>query len=439
LGAATPFGIHAGSEITNSGVTTVTGELGLSPGSTLSGTPITLIGTQHIADAVAAQAHTDATSAYWDITSRSNTGLVVSDLAGQTLSPDAYFPVTPGGFSNTGTVTLDAGGDPDAVFIFVSDSTITTDALSAVVLTGGADWCNVFWVAPGDVSLGEESTFFGTVIAEGDIILHTPSVTFSAVVTGRVISLSGIIDIEVGSITNDQTCVAREPWIGNKNTANPVSPTAFFPWLFYVPDSCSSAPFYTADWEERARSALDAYTAYAVSQELDAGTFSGSPSLRSTATDISGLTAVDVVTAISQLIAARVQAGLGGVATIHIPQWLIPAAEADSILELTGTGLTTSEGFARVSPGPGYSGYSPTGVAPGLNEGWIYITGPVETEVGDIFVHPSQTEQQHRMNNVEVYAERAAIFRFDPCGVYAVLASTCGCSASSDLDAGPEI
>lgn len=193
----------------------------------------------------------------------------------------------------------------------------------------------------------------------------------------------------------------------------------FAPWLFYVPDGCDLAPHYADDWNARGREALEAYTPWAVSRELDTGADSGNPSLRSTAVDLGAVGALDVVAALSALIRARVEAGFGGMAIAHVPAWLIPPFLDHYLLADDGS---TSGGMVRVSPGPGYTGASPTGAAAAPGEGWIYITGPVEYEIGEIHTEPKRGEQQHLTNRVEVYAERAGIFRFDPCGVFAVQA-----------------
>lgn len=195
----------------------------------------------------------------------------------------------------------------------------------------------------------------------------------------------------------------------------------FAPWLFYVPDGCDLAPFYAEDWERRSSEALAAYTPWAMSLELDTGALSGNPSLRSTAVDLTGAGAIDVVNGIGALIRARVEAGFGGMATLHVPAWLIPAFEDHYLLD-NSTGAM-SGAMVRVSPGPGYTGVSPDStlnIVPGPGEGWLYITGPVEYELGPIEVYPKRDQQQHLTNTVEVYAERAGILRFDPCGVFAV-------------------
>jgi len=193
--------------------------------------------------------------------------------------------------------------------------------------------------------------------------------------------------------------------------------------MFYVPDGCDVAPFYAEDWNARGEDALKAYTPWAISNELDTGAMSGNPSLISTAVDISSGAAIPIVSALSALIRARVNRGLGGIATAHVPAWLVPSL-ADHY-QLDDAGAAHAGGILRISPGPGYTGFSPTSsghVAPPVGEGWIYITGPVEYEVGPITTQPDQDHQQRLTNRVEVYSERAGILRFDPCGVFAIRA-----------------
>lgn len=207
-----------------------------------------------------------------------------------------------------------------------------------------------------------------------------------------------------------------------KCAPEPTGAASFQSWLMYVPDGCQEKPFYAEDWNARAREALEAYSAWAVSREMSDGAQSGNPSLQSTATDISGAGAVKIVTAISSLIRARVEAGFGGVATLHVPAWFMPPLLNTFQLTRAGGALTAEDGLLRVSPGPGYLGAAPDGTPAVAGQGCLYITGPVEAEVGPVEVMPDRAEQQRLTNNVEVYAERPAIYRFDPCGVFAVMA-----------------
>ncbi len=126
LGTAASFAVLAGTTVTNTGPSTINGDLGVSPGSAVTGFPPgTLNGTQHDADAVALQAQSDLTSAYNDAASRTPAASAPADLSGETLAPGVYKNATSLGL--TGTVTLNAEGNPDAVFIFQAGSPSSPD------------------------------------------------------------------------------------------------------------------------------------------------------------------------------------------------------------------------------------------------------------------------------------------------------------------------
>jgi Ice-binding-like len=133
LGTADSFAVLAGSTVTNTGPTVITGDLGLSPGTSVTGFPPgTVNGTQHITDAVAGQAQTDLTTAYNTAAAQAPTGTVSADLGGQTLTPGVYNSATSLGL--TGALTLDAQGNANAVFVFQAGSTLTTASASSVNL-----------------------------------------------------------------------------------------------------------------------------------------------------------------------------------------------------------------------------------------------------------------------------------------------------------------
>ena len=112
LGTATSFAVLAGATVTNTGPSTITGDVGVSPGTAVTGFPPGLVthGTIHAADAVAAQAQLDLTTAYNDAAGRTPADAVPPDLGGLTLAPGVYNSATTMGL--TGTVTLDAGATP---------------------------------------------------------------------------------------------------------------------------------------------------------------------------------------------------------------------------------------------------------------------------------------------------------------------------------------
>ena len=202
LGTAGSFAVLAGTTITNTGATTVTGDLGLSPGTAVTGFPPGIvIGTQHVADAVAVQAKTDLTTAYNDAAGQTTTqDLTGQDLGGLTLTPGVY------SFSSsaqlTGTLTLDAGGDPDAVFIFQIGSALTTATDSKVILTGGAQACHVFWQVGSSATLGTDSNFTGNILALTSITAVT-----GATVDGRLLARNGAISLDTNTIVKS-TCLA---------------------------------------------------------------------------------------------------------------------------------------------------------------------------------------------------------------------------------------
>src|SRR3984957_20416643 len=143
LGSAASFSVLGGSTVTNTGPTTMFGDLGLSPGSSVTGAPHVL-GQTHVDDAVAIGAKNDLTTAYNDAAGRPTDGSAGTDLVGQTFTAGVR-TASSSLLLSSGTVTLDAQGDPNAVFIFQIGSTLTTGSATSVLLVNGAQACNVFW------------------------------------------------------------------------------------------------------------------------------------------------------------------------------------------------------------------------------------------------------------------------------------------------------
>jgi len=138
LGAASTFAVLAASAITSSGATAVNGDVGISPGTAVTGFPPgTVNGTIHIADGAAAQAQADLTSAYNDAAGRTGAITVAGNLGGETLTPGLYKSTSSLAISS-GDLTLDAQGDANAVFIFQMGSTLTTTVGRQIILSGGA-------------------------------------------------------------------------------------------------------------------------------------------------------------------------------------------------------------------------------------------------------------------------------------------------------------
>ena len=131
LGTADSFAVLAGSTVTNTGPTVISGNLGVMPGTAVTGFPPGTVtgGTIHAGGAVALQAQSDLTTAYNDAAGRSSTATISADLAGRTLTPGTYTSATSLGLS--GDLTLDATGDPNAVFVFKAGSTLTSSWVAA--------------------------------------------------------------------------------------------------------------------------------------------------------------------------------------------------------------------------------------------------------------------------------------------------------------------
>jgi type VI secretion system secreted protein VgrG len=156
-------------------------------------------------DPVVAQAKLDLVTAYDDAAGRTPFTTVPTELGGTTLTEGVYRS-TSGGLGITGTLTLDGQDNPDAVWIFQSDSTLITATGSKVELINGADPCNVFWQVTSSATLGTGSAFVGTVLA-----LTSISATTSATVEGRLLARNGAVTLDTNTFVNDVCVVVPTP------------------------------------------------------------------------------------------------------------------------------------------------------------------------------------------------------------------------------------
>ncbi len=217
LGSADGFAVLAGSTITNTGSSVITGNLGLTPGTSVTGFPPgSLSGTQQIANPAAVQAQTDLTTAYNNAAGQAVTSTVAAELGGTTKTAGVYDSGS-GTFGITGTLTLDAQGNPNAVFIFKTSSTLTTAGGSNIVLANGAQACNVFWEVGSSATLGTNSTFKGNVLALSSITLTT-----GANVEGRVLARNGAVTLDNNSVTR---AVCAVPTTSTPTPSTTLTPT----------------------------------------------------------------------------------------------------------------------------------------------------------------------------------------------------------------------
>ena len=195
LGTAQSFAVLGASTVTNTGATAIVGNVGVSPGTAITGFPPGVVtgGAIHAGDAVASQAHTDLVTAYGIIAGEASPAandLTGQDLGGLTLAPGVYHFDTSAPL--TGTLTLDAQGNPNARFDFQIGTTLITGSGSAVHLINGAQADNVYFQVGSSATLGTNTAFEGNILADQSVTLTTGA----SMVEGRASRSS-----------------ARSPWI----------------------------------------------------------------------------------------------------------------------------------------------------------------------------------------------------------------------------------
>ena len=219
LGTAASFSVLAGSTVTNTGPTTMFGDLGLSPGSSVTGAPHVL-GATHVDDAVAIGAKSSLTTAYNDAASRPTNGSAGTDLSGQTFTPGVR-TASSSLLLSSGSVTLDAKGDPNAVFIFQIGSTLITGSNTSVSLINGAQACNVFWQVGSSATLGTGTRFVGTVMAAETITAGT-----AATVHGRLLASTAAVNLDTNTITTSNCASSVSGGGGGTETTTPTEEQA---------------------------------------------------------------------------------------------------------------------------------------------------------------------------------------------------------------------
>jgi type VI secretion system secreted protein VgrG len=197
LGAADAFAVLGGSAVTSTGLTMIDGEIGVAPGTAITGFPAGVVtnGSLHAGDAVAIAAHASLATAIVAAAGQAcGTSLTGQDLGGMTLAPGVYCFASSAGL--TGLLTLDSRGDPNAAFVFQIGSTLITASGSSVVILGADQGDHVFWQVGSSATLGTATAFAGNILA-------TQSITLTAGTTlrcGRALALGGIVTLDTNVV-----------------------------------------------------------------------------------------------------------------------------------------------------------------------------------------------------------------------------------------------
>ncbi len=199
LGTAASYSVLAGSTVTNTGNSVLNSSAGLWPGTSITGFPpglVTAPGTIDATSAAAQQAQSDLTAAYNDAAGRSIDATTAADLTNLVLLGGVYAAPSKGALSLSGPLVLDGAGNPNSVWIFQTDSTLTTASASTVTLINAAQACNVFWQVGSSATLGTNSVFVGNVLA-----LTSITVTTGATVQGRALARNGAVTLDTNTFT----------------------------------------------------------------------------------------------------------------------------------------------------------------------------------------------------------------------------------------------
>jgi type VI secretion system secreted protein VgrG len=218
LGTAQTFAVLGGSAVTNTGPSVINGNLGVSPGLAITGFGpgvVTPPGTIYAGGPVAAQAQADLTTSYNVLAGLAPLqDLSGQDLGGLTLTPGVYKFTSSAQI--TGALTLNALGDPNALFVFQIGSTLTTASNASVLTTNSAVGCNVFFQVGSSAALGTGTAFQGNILALSSITANTGA----DILVGRALAREGAVTLD----TNDITSAVCAPVSGAAGTFS--SPTS---------------------------------------------------------------------------------------------------------------------------------------------------------------------------------------------------------------------
>ena len=202
LGTAQSFVVLAGTGVAATGPITLNDDIGTFPTTTITGPgTITVNGTNHGGDLVTQQAKTDLTTAFVNAAGQGPTSPIVADLTGQTLTAGVYNAAAT--LNLTGALTLDAAGDPNALFVFQATSDLIVGSSASIVLINGAQACNVTWVVTSTATLNTGASFRGNILALTSINLLT-----GATLEGRALARNGTVTLDSNTISAPVCVVA---------------------------------------------------------------------------------------------------------------------------------------------------------------------------------------------------------------------------------------
>jgi hypothetical protein len=340
LGTSSTYGVLAASAVTNTGPTVVTGDIGVSPQSSITGfgglPNGTNIGAVHDMDAEASQAQLDLTTAFNAAAGLTPTSSGLTELNGMSLTPGVYS----GGalsLSNNGTLTL-AGTSAASIWVFQAASSLTIGSASQIVITGGASACNVFWEVGSSATIGTSAHFQGTVMASASVSAAT-----GATIQGRLLAKTAAVTLQSNAITAPTGCA---PGSAPTTTGAPAITTggpsgAVVGTPFSFPITASGTPTPTVTMTGGSLPAglvFDSATGTVSGTPLAAGT----SSFAVTASNGSGAD----VTALFTIVAARPVLALTGVNPI--PGLLIAA-----LLLLAGAALFSARRVSKTATNRG--------------------------------------------------------------------------------------
>ena len=229
LGTSANYSVLGASTVTNTGPSVLNASLGLWPGTSITGFPPGLVnapGTTETTTPAAQQAQSDLTAAYVNAAGRPVNATTTADLANLVLVGGVYAGPSKSPLSLTGPLVLDGAGDPNSVFIFQTDSSLTTASSSTVTLINGAQECNVFWQVGSSATLGTSSVFAGNILA-----LSSITVTTGVTVHGRALARNAAVTLDNDTFTTPTCALPISAGAQAPPTPNRAAPTTTAPGI----------------------------------------------------------------------------------------------------------------------------------------------------------------------------------------------------------------